>query len=359
MLKAHRKFREPTMRRTSRVFLPWLNSGKIDTLTVFLHRCRDITQYYINFFWQRGDFSSILADTTTIHRATERFGITSRLAQALAKQAKETVRSAEGKSRPNLHNPTITLDSRFVTVEKFTGSFDYAVKLTGSGAPKIVIPLKSTEHINRKLADSWQIGNTVRMGIRKGRIFVDLILEKPRPKLKKSGEVVGIDSNYKAGVTTSRGEFIGGQAYTKIQSFAKRQKHTYAEAKNVVFNALRSLNFKGVKTLVIENLKRVRYGTRGKFPRVLNRRLSHWLYGAIAAWLERRCEEMGIQLVRKDPWKTSQRCSKCGKWDRRSRKGDLFRCVHCGFTDHADLNAPKNLVFLELAGAYSLRSLPN
>lgn len=114
----------------------------------------------------------------------------------------------------------------------------------------------------------------------------------------------------------------------------------------------RAISWRNVKTLLS-------YGTRGKFPRVLNRRLSHWLYGAITAWLERRCEESGIRLVRKDPWKTSQRCSKCGKWDKRSRKGDRFCCVTCGFTDHADLNAPKNLVFLELAGAYSLRSLPN
>jgi len=254
---------------------------------------------------------------------------------------------------------TITLDQRFVAISQFTGSFDYALCLIGSGAPKMIIPLKSTEHLNRKLADSWRIGKSVRLGVRKQGIFADLLLEKPRPKLRDRGEVVGLDSNYKAGLTTSRDEFIGKSNYAKIQGFARRQKHTFTEAKNLIFNALKSLNLKGVKTLVIENLKKVRYGTRGKFPRVLNRRLSHWLYVSIAAWLERRCEELGIQLSRKDPWKTSQRCSLCGKWDRRSRKGNLFHCIHCGFADHADLNAPRNLVYLELAGAYSLRSLSN
>jgi hypothetical protein len=45
-----------------------------------------------------------------------------------------------------------------------------------------------------------------------------------------------------------------------------------------------------------------------------------------------------IELRRVSPWKTSQFCRFCGKWDRRSSGGK---------------------VFMGLAGVYSLRSLPN
>ena len=48
-----------------------------------------------------------------------------------------------------------------------------------------------------------------------------------------------------------------------------------------------------------------------------------------------------------------------GKWDRRSRSGKVFRCIHCGHRDDADMNGAQNIRLLGLAGVYSLRSLPN
>lgn len=355
------------MRRSSRIFLKWLNPGKTQTLCSFFMLGRTVIQSAIDYFWSTQNFTSDLADKETTDRLVEKFAITARLSQCLAKQAKETVRgeieaakeARQKPTKPNFHSVTITLDQRFVSIENFDGSFDFALKLLGSGAPKMVIPLKSTSHLNTKLRDGWTIGKTVRLGIRKQGIFIDLILEKPRPPLRTNGEVVGIDSNYKAGITTSRDEFIGKEVYEKIQSFGKSRKHTFSAVKNMVFHALKSLNLTGVKTLVVENLKKVRHGTKGKFPRVLNRRMSHWLYSAIMDWLQQHCEELGIRFSRKDSWKTSQCCSQCHRWDRRSRKGDEFHCVFCGHTEHADLNAPKNLVFLELAGVYSLRLLQN
>ena len=77
------------MRRTSRVFLNELNIGKQATLKAFLLLCHTVTQYFVDLLWQRKDLSADLADLPTIHLACERFGITTRLSQAMAKQAKE------------------------------------------------------------------------------------------------------------------------------------------------------------------------------------------------------------------------------------------------------------------------------
>jgi hypothetical protein len=100
-------------------------------------------------------------------------------------------------------------------------------------------------------------------------------------------------------------------------------------------------------------------GKRGTFSRTMNRRLSHWQYAYAVALLERRCEIEGVRLERKDPWKTSQRCPACGRWDKRNRRGDEFCCVFCDYSDHADFKAAKTLELLELAGVYGLRSLPS
>ncbi|MGK7953510.1 MAG: hypothetical protein AB4368_33185, partial [Xenococcaceae cyanobacterium] len=43
---------------------------------------------------------------------------------------------------------------------------------------------------------------------------------------KDEGKIVGMDSNYKNGLVFSDGQSFGDPIYTRIQKFAKRQKHT-------------------------------------------------------------------------------------------------------------------------------------
>ena len=157
------------MRRSSRVHLHELNTGKAQVLTDFLRLCHDATQYFIDLFWQRQDFSAELADLETIHRGCDRFALTTRLAQALAKQAKEILRAQTEKKqrKPRLRCHTVTLYYHFVKIEPFQeGCFDWAVVLTGSGAPRMVVPVKSTTHLNKLLSDGWQManGNAMRTG---------------------------------------------------------------------------------------------------------------------------------------------------------------------------------------------------
>ena len=67
MIKRHKKSAKKLMRRSCRVYLNDLNAGKRDTLTDFLHLCHDVTQYAVDLFWQRCDFSATLVDLDTIH----------------------------------------------------------------------------------------------------------------------------------------------------------------------------------------------------------------------------------------------------------------------------------------------------
>ena len=80
-----------TMKRSARVFLTDLNLGKAEELRTFLLLCHDVLQYFIDLFWSRGELTASFADLETVHLAVNRFRITTRLAQALAKQAMEMV----------------------------------------------------------------------------------------------------------------------------------------------------------------------------------------------------------------------------------------------------------------------------
>ncbi|MFI7401370.1 zinc ribbon domain-containing protein [Streptomyces sp. NPDC049541] len=49
-------------------------------------------------------------------------------------------------------------------------------------------------------------------------------------------------------------------------------------------------------------------------------------------------------MVDVDPAYTSQECSQCHHIDRRSRPSQaVFVCRLCGFVEHADLNASRNI----------------
>ena len=169
MIKRRKKSAAPLMRRACRVYLNDLNAGKAALLALFVQRCRDMVQYAVDLFRQRRDFSATLADLPTVHLVRERFGVTTRLAQAVAKQAKEMLRSGRAKGflrKPRLRRHTITLYSHFVRLQRFEQAhFDYAVVLTGSGAPKgLTIPFRSTRLLNRRLKDGWRLDTTVRLG---------------------------------------------------------------------------------------------------------------------------------------------------------------------------------------------------
>jgi putative transposase len=102
-----------------------------------------------------------------------------------------------------------------------------------------------------------------------------------------------------------------------------------------------------VEDLRITNMTRSVRGTRANPGRNvcqksgLNRGILRSGWGLLA----RRLEEKAPGRVEKiSPAFTSQRCSACGHVDRESRKSQArFECTACGFADHADVNAARNI----------------
>jgi putative transposase len=245
------------LRRAHKVFLNDLNAVKAQKLKTFLYLCRDVQQYFIDMYWQRQDMSGSFAPLADVHLAVKRFNITTRLGQALAKQALEAVasqrkKSAKERTRPKLQSHSVALFYHFVTIEDFEGEgFDIALRFVGSGAPRLVAPVKSTAPIDKLLASGWERGRTIRLGIRRGRIWVEFFFERAKPALKVTGSVVGMDSNYKNGLVFSDGQQIGKRLYDKIRSFSKRQKNTHREIKDELGRELKKLDLSKIKVLAI------------------------------------------------------------------------------------------------------------
>jgi len=366
MIKKHKRVRSGWMRRTSRLYITCLNSGKKETIKTFLNLYQNSLNYTISRLWSEQDInSSNLLDKAFTDDILERFNITARLSQCVGKQAKEVVTSQREKSKRKQRIPRVkrhisNLDSRFITIEEFKGNghFDMVIK-TASGVPKMVIPFNWTSHTNKFRNNGWLLGNSIRLGYDNKGIFIDLIFEKEKPFLKTEGNIVGIDRGYNIMLAVSDGQRIGEGLKETIKKGGKRSKSYYHYIETEMNRYFNTLDTSNIKLIALENLKNVKNNKRGKFSRNMNRLLSFWFYTKVGKRIKQLCEEEGIVLSLKSPSYTSQHCSVCGNIDRRNRKGEKFLCLRCGYTSNADYNASKNLELLGLAGVYSLRSLPN
>jgi putative transposase len=97
--------------------------------------------------------------------------------------------------------------------------------------------------------------------------------------------------------------------------------------------------------VVIEDL-RVRNMTRaGKGKRGLNKSVLDASFGTFRRLLEYKAVRYGCEVVTVPAAYTSQRCSSCGHTDKANRTTQAeFKCLNCGFTLNADLNAAKNIL---------------
>lgn len=74
----------------------------------------------------------------------------------------------------------------------------------------------------------------------------------------------------------------------------------------------------------------------------------NWAPGMLIDAVRWQATQLGVKIRFVDPRYTSQRCSKCGHIDKQNRPKNkqgaaYFQCTACGYSDHADKNAARNL----------------
>ena len=68
-----------------------------------------------------------------------------------------------------------------------------------------------------------------------------------------------------------------------------------------------------------------------------------WAFRRLYEYVEYKATEYGLEVVQVDPCNTSKRCSTCGCTHDDNRSGEAFTCKKCGYENHADYNAAKNI----------------
>ena len=237
-------------------------------------------------------------------------------------------------------------------------------------------------------------GETIRSATirREGRHwFISLLVDDGRqaPKTHRAPQsAIGVDRGVAAAIATSDGDLIDRPFVTASERHrvvalqrklsrcanqsANRDKTRAALAKIRARERCRRQNFcaqtahqlaatnavVAVEDLKTKNMTRSAKGTLddpGRNVRAksgLNRAILAKGWHQFALALSSAARYTGTTVVAVPAAFTSQRCSQCGCVDPKSRESQaVFRCTHCSHTEHADINAAKNILAAGLAVA--------
>ncbi|MEV0422272.1 RNA-guided endonuclease InsQ/TnpB family protein, partial [Streptosporangium canum] len=121
----------------------------------------------------------------------------------------------------------------------------------------------------------------------------------------------------------------------KEARFAANTNHTIA--KRIVTEATRT-----GQGIALEDLQGIRDRVRLRKPQRVT--LHSWSFHQLGRFIAYKAARAGVALVYVDPAYTSQACSSCGHVDKKNRPDQAtFACTSCGFAEHADVNAARNI----------------
>lgn len=342
------------MIRRSKLSINEANAGKISTLSFIAQEMRRVINLYIDNLWEQKDFKSkfvtFKVDTW----------LSARMQQCLGKQALEIVKSQrkqKKKTKPKMKRNSFNLDSRFIDIQA-GNHFDLWVRLSSIGNRlQVKLPAKAHKHYNK--FKNWSRSKSVRLLERDGKWFIELFFEKQNPKQVLKGSSIGIDCGYKELAVTSDGQHLDDGLEEVYEKTARKKRRSKAfkraliERDNLINQSLNKINLSGIREVVVEDLKNVKKGTKGRLRKKFVNKLQRWAYPKVLDKLQLLTEEAGILFTKVNPAYTSQKCCCCGAICKSNRNGKTYKCA-CGNTMDADLNASINISHM---GVYSPHAL--
>lgn len=237
------------------------------------------------------------------------------------------------------------------------------------------VPAYAAKYLNQ--AHQTVIGDLI---LKKGRLWLHVVIDLPEPQTGTSPETVGVDLGVTRPAVTSNNRFLGQRHWKELENrtfrlrralqskgtksakrhlrklagkqLRRRRDHDHVVSKRIVQNT----NYGG--TIVLENLTNIRKRAKQRKGKQ-NRRFHGWSFAQLAGFVTYKAQEQGIRVIFIDPRNTSKTCSKCGHCHRSNRKTQaVFKCRQCGYELNADLNGSRNIRLKHLAsGGMSLASV--
>lgn len=307
--------------------------------------------------WKHKIFRQFNLHRIVYNDIRERFGLTAQMAvRAIAKVAH-----------------TYKLDKRTLRKFKSHGAFPYDRRILSFKIAKQTVSIWT---VNGRQRMGYLCGNRHHQLLKADRgesdlcyidgefyLFVSCEIETP-DKMDVS-EYLGIDMGIINVASDSDGKQYSGSQFLNIRNRRFRQRRRLQKKGTKSANRVRKrlsgrerrfatwLNHTISKLIVevaqrtgrgiaLENLKGIRKRVRAR--REQRRNLHNWSFHQLLQFINYKAELAGIPVVMLDPAYSSQTCSNCGHISKSNRKSQsAFLCQSCGYADHADTNAARNL----------------
>ena len=278
------------------------------------------------------------------------------------------VKKAKGwLSLPNLSKVTsLNLSAQTMELQRSNNSFAFWLNLaTLKKRDRVLLPLASNPYLEKEIKKG-KLNKQVQVAFNEdGTLRISPIVEQSTALLRSSGQSLGLDWGMVNLFTTSDGRQLGGQMLRKLriydgllmeiqaelqqtqQSLKRNPEYQRLQSKirhfveNEIGRILNQLSNEDLKELVVEKLN----FAGGGMSRTMNRLLTRLGRKALQAKLSRLSEEKGLITTEVQAAYTSQMCACCGYVDKRNRQTQSrFKCLCCGHTCNADVNAARNIL---------------
>ncbi|MDS0294946.1 RNA-guided endonuclease InsQ/TnpB family protein [Halogeometricum luteum] len=129
-------------------------------------------------------------------------------------------------------------------------------------------------------------------------------------------------------------------AHENVQSIGRKEDGRFEQDLHTIANELleEAIEY-GCSHIVFEDLTHIR-------ENIPDATWQHvWAFRRLYEYVEYKAKEYGLSVEQVPPENTSKRCSTCGCTHDDNRNGESFECQKCGYENHADYNASKNIGF--------------
>jgi len=350
------------MIRKSTINLNYCNIGKKNKVLDFLDRYTEAVNQYIDTLWEIKRFTGSFVEREVLDQVDSPLSFTARQGAACsALHIVKSQRQRKKKTKPTFSGKSFELDQRFVVIQEGKNSFDLWITIKGMGRRSgkqcfVKIPTKKHKHFNKFIQEDWKLKKSIRIRRKGSDLFGDLFFEKAAPEPKEEGEMIGLDCGYKKLAVLSTGQMVGEELVQKIEKISRKKQGSKAfyralkERDEYINREVKKIKLSDLKGIVVENLKGIKKRTKEKVARKVMNKLQRWTYPYFLRRLEQACEVVGVQCHKVNPAYTSQKCNRCGSIHKENRKGEVFKCMECGYTSDADYNASLNILNRFLTG---------
>lgn len=200
------------------------------------------------------------------------------------------------------------------------------------------------------------------------RVFLDLIIEVEPPPPSVGDHVLGVDRGVYCPAVTSHAQFFHSKTLRNIKAryrhlkrclqqagtrnatrhlrrVAGRERRFVLDTNHVISKRIvaQECDAIAMEELEAAKLKKGHKRRRNTPADKSVRLLGSWSPRELQSFISYKAALAGKRIILVPPHYTSQACSRCGDIRAENRRGRLFRCLNCGFSLHADLNASRNI----------------